>query len=72
MSWFFTPSDNYTFEELNPHSFSEANGIYSFKVMPIFYAVIRFNPHILCGFKPMKISNGTLSASIWKLIGHNP
>jgi len=23
-------------------------------------------------FKPMKISNGTLSASVWKLIGHNP
>ena len=23
-------------------------------------------------FKPMKISNGTLQASVWKLIGHNP
>jgi hypothetical protein len=23
-------------------------------------------------FKPMKISNGTLKASVWKLIGHNP
>ncbi len=24
-----------TFDELNPHAFSEANGIYSFKVLPI-------------------------------------
>ncbi len=22
--------------------------------------------------KPMKISNGTMKASVWKLIGHNP
>ena len=30
------------------------------------------NQRIKEDFKPMKISNGTPSASIWKLIGHNP